>query len=141
MAEKCWCGRVLLEPQIIKGFLDGETTTRSAQCPTHGADYVWRPCGLERVEIINGRRFCPIRSLSPHTREEVNVRICAACPVPAPLEALNRARMHCGWLLSEFQDGEVQGKPADIVESTQAVYDLCTAALEQAKGEEAHDAT
>jgi len=91
----------------------------------------WRPCRLAGPASTT-YRFC-----NTGKRHTVRPKNCVRCPVPAPLEALNRACMHCGWLLSEFQDGEVQGKPADIVESTQAVYDLCTAALEQAKDGEA----
>ena len=60
---------------------------------------------------------------------------CDDCPIPAQLDALDKARIHCGWLLSEFQDPEMAAKPGDIVDSTRVVRDLCTAALERAKGE------
>jgi len=92
----------------------------------------WRPCRLAGPASTT-YRFC-----NTGKRHTVRPKNCARCRIPAQLDALEKARIHCGWLLSEFQEG---GKPADIVESTQAVYDLCTAALDQAKGEEAHDAT
>ena len=89
----------------------------------------WRECELAGPASTT-YRFC-------HTgkRHTVRPKNCVRCPVPAQLDALERARIHCGWLLSEYQEG---GKPADIVESTRVVYEACKAALEQAKGEE-HD--
>ena len=109
----------------------------------------WRECPFGGEPYAIGRageggtpmRMCSCCSpapieYGPHGKGRAKaVRQCAKCPVPAQLDALEKARAHCGWLLSEYPEG---GKPADIVESTQVVYEACTAALEQAKGEE-HD--
>ena len=102
------------------------------RCHDHGADYVWRPCELADPPFALGVRQCHTERRR-HQHFYVCPSRCAVCPVPAQLDALERARIHCGWLLSEFQEG---GKPADLVESTQVVYDACKAALEQ--GEEHH---
>ena len=53
-----------------------------------GGTAEWRKCGLLGVEMVGGRRFCPVRSDSPHTRAEVTSALCAACPVPALVEAV-----------------------------------------------------
>jgi len=94
----------------------------------------WRPCRLAGDPMEATRpvvRQCDLGCFGG----AACIDECATCLVAAQLDALEKACTHCGWLLSEFQEG---GKPADIVESTRYVYDLCTAALEQAKGEE-HD--
>ena len=73
--------------------------------------------------------------LSPYCwRYQEHGRKAAEAKVKTLVEALKKARMHCGWLLREYQDPEMAAKPGDIVDSTRYVYDLCTAALEQAKG-------
>jgi len=110
----------------------------------------WRECELRHDERTT--RFGRVKAdcnLGIGDEQGLSPSICAECPVPddrrdakkwrecgaALVKAVDKARIHCGWLMSEFQEG---GKPSDLVESTRYVYDLCTAALEQAKGEE-HD--
>ena len=104
------------------------------ECPFAGAPVSWEDINdvrtmFERLCLLY-RRTAPIAHTPQVLRSD-----CATCRVPALEEAVDKARIHCGWLLSEYQEG---GKPADIVESTRVVYEACTAALEQAKGEEHH---
>ena len=87
------------------------------ECVFHPAPHLWALCEMGKPKEQNHYDSC---------KQD-------ACRIPAQLEALEKARAHCGWLLSEYPEG---GKPADIVESTRAVYDACNAALEQ--GEEHH---
>ena len=103
----------------------------------------WRECTERGTEPkISGKaRVCPVlRDRYQVSDPLAFVDDCARCDRPALLKAVDKARVHCGWLLSEYQDPEMAAKPGDIVDSTRYVYDLCTAALEQAKGEEARDA-
>ena len=59
-----------------------------------GGTAEWRKCGLLGVEMVGGRRFCPVRSDSPHTRAEATSALCAACPVPALVEAVRAVDKH-----------------------------------------------
>ena len=127
MANRCWCSRELVEAVMTPP--EGGDRAYPV-CPTHGADYVWRPCRLAAE---------PMEATRPVVREcdlgcfggTACIDECATCRIPAQLDALEKARAHCGWLLSEFQE---EGRPADLVESTQVVYEACKAALE--RGEE-----
>lgn len=88
----------------------------------------WRECRFHPRPTLS--RLC-VLAMRP---EEWRACIEDRCPVPALVEAVEVARTHCGWLLSEYQDAEMQGKPADVVEASRCVYDKCQAALAAAKG-------
>ena len=92
----------------------------------------WRECELAGPASTT-YRFC-----NTGKRHTVRPKNCARCRIPAQLDALEKARLHCAWLLSEYQDPEMAAKPADIVESTRYVHDVCKAALDRA-GEGARD--
>ena len=96
----------------------------------------WREC--KEAYILGGIRRCRYLRDRMVLAVVLSPKDCDGCDRPALLKAVDKARIHCGWLLSEYQDPEMAAKPGDIVDSTRYVYDLCTAALEQAKGEE-HD--
>ena len=127
MADRCWCEKEL---EAVPSGGNPQEFDGAAECPDHGEKYVWRPCRWAGD---------PMEATRPVVREcdlgcfggTACIDECATCRIPAQLDALEKARAHCGWLLSEFQE---EGRPADLVESTQVVYEACKAALE--RGEE-----
>ena len=103
------------------------------------ADQVWRSCTFSYREVeVDGvhRRICRLQESLRCGAVYVCPDTCATCPVPALVEAVEVAEAHCAWLLTEYQDGEMQAKPSDAVESSRCVYWKCEAALAAVKSTE-----
>lgn len=81
VSDKCArCGKALEEmPYVTEA--GPSRLGRRMECPDCGEDCEWRECALPGVEIVAGRRFCPIHSDSPHTREEVIPETCNTCSI------------------------------------------------------------
>jgi len=91
--EKCWCTKELVEA-VMTPPEGGDRVYRV--CPIHGADYVWRPCELAGPELASFDekyvRACRVGGKQGgFWKFEAIPEVCAICPVPALVEALDRA--------------------------------------------------
>ena len=89
MTEICWCGKALV----------------ADECPEHGAEWRWPPCGTALSKEIGGTRSCGVGGLHWATAD-----ICRSCPVWR-MEAALRAVVEslCGdWKFILNEDGRIE---------------------------------
>jgi len=147
MADKCLrCGKDLIEAVLPRE----DSTQVYLECPDHGADYVWRPCG-ERVphpDEVDGSHlpilWCRYLTRVFGARIPVSPLMCADCDRPVLAAALradaiaeiaeNRARRMDGgsWERVQMRDAALEQAGRLRCDATLA-RDAALLALEGAK--------
>ena len=88
MAEECWCGKEL---EAVPSGGNPQEFDGAAECSIHGAKYRARPC-LCATDYEDGhKRRCSVGGGFDMMAVVAQERFCAACPIPALVEALDRA--------------------------------------------------
>ena len=94
MADRCWCEREL---EAVPSGGNPQEFDGAAECPDHGADYVWRPCGERgtHTDEVDGSHlpisWCRYLTRVFGARIPVSPLMCGDCDRPALVEAVEAA--------------------------------------------------
>ena len=133
MADKCWCEKEL---EAVPSGGNPQEFDGAAECPDHGADYVWRPCGERgtHTDEVDGSHlpisWCRYLTRVFGARIPVSPLMCGDCDRPALVEAVRAVVV-----LKLMGDGFRSVHP-----SLGAQCEAALAAVDR-PGEEARDAT